>query len=614
MAYEITRTPRRVAVYGRVSTEHDAQLSAFENQLEWYKEQLNQHPEWTLAGVYADKGITGTSVEKRPQFKKMIADAQDGLFDLIITREVSRFARNTIDTLTYVQKLKRIHVEVYFISDNIWSYDPDGELRLSIMATLAQEESRKVSERAKKGQEISRKNGVYYGNGNVLGYKRHSIIEDGKKTVSYEIDPEQARTVRKIYDLYLDGKGVRAIKYELEKLGYKTAEGNCNWHDANISRILQNPFYTGKIRYHVQYVPDFLEQKKINNLGELEKEYADGSHEAIISQEDFDKVQRGLNARRMELDALNPNRKSRQRVLGKRPPIDIWTKLLECECGCRFNRKKWHVKKDGEIQYGYQCYSSIRSGSVKSRENHNLDTEGVCRVPMLQGWKLQMMASHLFYDFLGDTREVIELAETMMAATVEARENALDTHAEEIAEIVKQISKLEKRMDGLTEMRADGEISRDVFLKKKADIEEDIKALTSQKNELIPEDCEEDDDEFNLKEKVAILKTALDSVKEYDEERVIPDEVIDAFIVKIVAHEDCLDWYLRFSRDPNNPVSCHIEGDRRKGGKSPTFAYGSAGRYQGWQELSDFCNWESQISSNRPKKATFRILRPPKKI
>ena len=170
MAYEITRTPRRVAVYGRVSTEHDAQLSAFENQLEWYKEQLNQHPEWTLAGVYADKGITGTSVEKRPQFKKMIADAQDGLFDLIITREVSRFARNTIDTLTYVQKLKRIHVEVYFISDNIWSYDPDGELRLSIMATLAQEESRKVSERAKKGQEFSRKNGVYYGNGNVLGY------------------------------------------------------------------------------------------------------------------------------------------------------------------------------------------------------------------------------------------------------------------------------------------------------------------------------------------------------------------------------------------------------------------------------------------------------------
>ena len=254
---------RRVATYGRVSTEHEAQLSAFENQLEWYKEQLKSHPNWQLVANYADKGITGTSATKRPQFMKMIEDAKNGDFDLIITREVSRFARNTVDTLTYVHQLKKVGVEVYFISDNIWSFDPDGDLRLTIMASLAQEESRKVSERSKKGQEISRKKGVYYGSGNILGYTRHSVIIDGEKTVTYDVDEEQARTVRKIFDLYLNGKGVRAIKYELESLGYKTAEGNSHWHDANISRILQNPFYTGKIRYRTQYVPDFLEQKKI---------------------------------------------------------------------------------------------------------------------------------------------------------------------------------------------------------------------------------------------------------------------------------------------------------------------------------------------------------------
>ena len=276
--------PRRVAVYGRVSTEHEAQVSAFENQLEWYQEEMKRHPEWTLAGVYADKGITGTSAQKRPRFMKMIEDAKDKMFDLIITREVSRFARNTVDTLTYVRELKSVGVEVYFIADNIKTFDSDGELRLTIMASIAQEESRKTSERAKKGQQISRKNGTYYGNGNVLGYVRHSIIEDGVKTVSFEIDPEQARTVRKMFDLYLDGKGVRAIKYELESLGYKTATGNTTWHEANISRILQNPFYAGKIRYGVQYVPDFLEQKKINNLGENPVEIVQGTHAPKIGR------------------------------------------------------------------------------------------------------------------------------------------------------------------------------------------------------------------------------------------------------------------------------------------------------------------------------------------
>ena len=241
MAYNVDNRPRRVAVYGRVSTEHEAQASAFENQLEWYQAEMKKHPEWTVAGVYADKGITGTSAKKRPRFMKMIEDAKDGMFDLIITREVSRFARNTVDTLSYVRELRSVKVEVFFISDNIWSFDDDAELRLTMMASIAQEESRKTSERAKKGQESSRRKGIYYGNGNVLGYIRHCVIEDGVKTVTYEIDPEQARTVRKIFDLYLDGKGVRAIKYELESMGYKTATGNKTWYESNISRILQNP-------------------------------------------------------------------------------------------------------------------------------------------------------------------------------------------------------------------------------------------------------------------------------------------------------------------------------------------------------------------------------------
>lgn len=175
---------RNVAIYGRVSTEHEAQLSALENQLQWYDDQVKYHPNWTVCERYIDEGITGTQAKKRPAFLKMIEDAKQGKFDLIVTREVCRFARNVVDTLVVTRELKGIGVEVFFIDDNIWTMDGDGELRLSLMATLAQEESRKTSERVKAGQKISRDNGVLYGNGNILGYDR---VGD-----TYVINEEQA--------------------------------------------------------------------------------------------------------------------------------------------------------------------------------------------------------------------------------------------------------------------------------------------------------------------------------------------------------------------------------------------------------------------------------------
>lgn len=179
---------RKAAIYARVSTEHEEQLSALENQKDWYKPILEQHPEWDIVEMYVDEGVTGTSAKKRKNFMRMIADAERGKFDLILTREVSRFARNTVDTLQYTRSLKAKGVEVYFINDNIKTFDGDGELRLTIMATLAQDESRKTSIHVKAGQQTSMENGVIYGNGIILGYDKV-----GKKIV---INSEQAKTVR----------------------------------------------------------------------------------------------------------------------------------------------------------------------------------------------------------------------------------------------------------------------------------------------------------------------------------------------------------------------------------------------------------------------------------
>lgn len=190
---------RRIVYYGRVSTEHEAQLEALEKQMQWYEDQTKYHPNWTVVGKYIDEGITGTLAKKRPSFMKMIEDAKQRKFDLIVTREVCRFARNTVDTLVLTRELKNYGVEVYFVSDNIWTMDGDGELRLTIMATLAQEESRKISERVRAGQAVSRENGVLFGNGNIIGYDRVGS--------TYVINPEQAATIRTIFELYSQGLG-----------------------------------------------------------------------------------------------------------------------------------------------------------------------------------------------------------------------------------------------------------------------------------------------------------------------------------------------------------------------------------------------------------------------
>ena len=212
---------RKVAIYARVSTEHEEQLSSLENQVQYYDNIMKQHEDWELYDRYVDEGITGTSIKKRKNFVRMLEDAKKKKFDLIITREVSRFARNTVDTLQETRNLKKVGVEVYFIDDNIWTFkDENGELKLTIMATLAQNESKKTSQRVKAGQMISFQNRVFYGTGNILGYNKV-----GKDLV---VNEEQAEIVKFIYSEYLSGKGTVKIADELTKMEAQTSMGLTN--------------------------------------------------------------------------------------------------------------------------------------------------------------------------------------------------------------------------------------------------------------------------------------------------------------------------------------------------------------------------------------------------
>lgn len=556
--YQTTTKPRKVVVYARVSTEHEAQLSALENQKDWYKPFLEQHPEWEVVRMYVDEGITGTSAKKRPQFMKMISDADTGEFDLILTREVSRFARNTVDTLQYTRLLKNKGVEVFFINDNIRTFDGDGELRLTIMATLAQDESRKTSIRVKAGQQTSMNNGVIYGNGNILGYDRV-----GKKMV---INPEQAKTVRMIYDWYLDGLGIREIQFRLQQCGRLTATGKKEWNAQTISRVLQNSFYYGVITYHKQFTPDFLEQKKIRNFGDIEQTKVKGSHETIVTEEEYNQVQKILSSRRAV--QIN-NEAGKRREKGLKPPGDIWTKLLICECGHRFNRKVWH-KKDGIIQYGYQCYSTVRSGTVSTREKKGLPTEGICRTPMIAGWKLQMMVKHIFREYITNTDKVLKLAESMLEEHIDDIDLEVD-NSETISQKEEEQKKLNKRLDNLIEMRADGELTREQFKTKKEDIEKELIVLQKKIESLQPDVIEKEED-VSHEDKIKILKYYLEQSVDPNIEGDLPDEIIQAFISKVVARENGFDWYLRFNSDNDYPKSLVIKGKHKNTAEVSSFS------------------------------------------
>ena len=610
---------RTIAFYARVSTEHEAQVNAFENQLDWGKELLKQHPEWTEYHTYYDKGITGTSTQKRPGFMKMLSDAKNHKFDLIVTREVSRFARNTVDTLTITRELKRAGIEVYFVNDNIWSFDSDSELRLTIMASIAQEESRKISKRVAAGQAISRKNGVYYGNGNILGYKRIETKEaDKPKEVNYVVDAEQARTVKKIFELYLNGNGLRAIQYELERLGYKTATGKTAWHLANIERVLQNPFYCGVIVYRRQWTPDFLEQKKINNIGDMPFEYAAGTHKPLVSKEDFEKVQNMImskrydneNCPRDEYGKIIPEEgKKRQRYLGKKDAVDVWGELLVCECGRHFNRKVWHRDDNGGVQYGYQCYSQKATGTVKSRENHGLSTEGICNSPMIPHWKLRLMADSIFHNFIRDRKKLVGMIERLAKEMEEQKnkaKNINDSKMDEIKQIDAQISKLKTRVSNFQVMRADGEISKSDFEVQKRKTDTEIENLLKERAELIPAISPEDDDAEERAKRFTEYILQLDYEKDENGHTVLSEEVVRQFVSKIVVHKDYFEWFLRYNPNPDEPVVCTIGGGKRRGDEKPyfkdfsssdydfsdlyflipNFDYISTGCHQGWQELS----------------------------
>lgn len=525
----------RVVYYGRVSTQHEAQINAFSNQLEFYSDVLKKHPNWELVGNYYDKGLTGTIAVKRPGFMQMINDAYEGKFDLIITREVSRFARNTLDSLNYTRKLRAIGVEIYFINDNIWSLEGDGELRLTIMSALSQEESAKTSTRVLAGQHTSRQNGILYGNGNILGYRLVRGLKSSDNT--YEIVEDEAETVRMIFDMYVNKKmGAKAIATELQRLGRKNASGLVKWSADRVLRALKNRTYASYIAYNKSYTVDFIEHKR-REIKDMDKHiYVKGNFPAIISDEMYNKAQ---SIRCKKLNHFTDGRKR-----GKVDSQDKWGSKLVCSCGNSFKKFKWRTNKNGENYYGYVCYNIVNNKAKNFREANDLDTEGYCDVKSICDWKLDLMIIAILQRLWDNPQNSVKVLVEQIADNYTEDNCIIDVDK---AKLLRERSRINSRLEALIDMRLDGSIDIESFNQKQTQLKERLeqieKELKSNEEVVVVEKMED------VSGAISKVTEVLGKMCDLDKKQV-DEELVDSLIRRITPTEEGIfKWYFKGEND-----------------------------------------------------------------
>lgn len=428
-------TRRRVAAYARVSTEQEEQQTSYEAQIDYYTNYISGRDDWEFAGMYSDEGISATNTKKRVGFQTMVKDALAGKIDLIVTKSVSRFARNTVDSLTTVRQLKEKGVEIYFEKENIWTLDSKGELLITIMSSLAQEESRSISENVVWGQ---RKR---FADGKVtVPFKRFLGYDMGEDR-NLVVNPEQAKLVKRIYGMFLQGKAPHTIARILtEEAETLTPAGKQKWNPSTIKSILTNEKYKGDALLQKSYTVDFLTKEKKANEGEIPQYYVKGNHEAIIQPEIFDMVQKQV--------ALCTKGNNRRRS------TSIFSSKLICgDCGNFYGSKVWH--------------SNTKYRRTVWRCNHKYGNDEKCQTPHLTEDEIKeifIKATNQLVDIKDEVISNYEEMKEVLFGTVEleSEQRQLEDELNEVAGLIEDCIKenarvaldqaeYEKRYNGLVE-------------------------------------------------------------------------------------------------------------------------------------------------------------------
>ena len=396
---------RRVAGYARVSTDSDEQFTSYEAQIDYYTTFIKSKPEWDFVRVYTDEGISATNTLHRDGFNEMIADALAGKIDLIVTKSVSRFARNTVDSLTTIRKLKEHGVECYFEKENIWTFDSKGELLITIMSSLAQEESRSISENVTWGQRKRFADGkVSMPYAQFLGYEKGP---DGTPVVN----PEQALIVHEIYRAFLDGKTPLAICRMLESKRIPAPGGGKKWYAGTISSILTNEKYKGDALLQKRFTTDFLTKKQKVNEGEVPQYYVEGSHQAIIEPDEFEQVQAEM---------------ARRKRVGRSYSGDsIYASRIICgDCGGYYGPKVWH-SNDPYRRVIWRCNRKFKAGQK-------------CSTPTISEETIRQLFLEAYNRLLADRESTLANCKLMYETLADF--SALDAKIQELTDEIRFVS------------------------------------------------------------------------------------------------------------------------------------------------------------------------------
>ena len=458
----------RVAAYCRVSTKKDEQLGSYENQKAYYTEKIMANPNWTMADIFADEGITGTSACKRKDFLRMIRQCRKGKIDTILAKSVSRFARNTVDTLSYTRELRSMGIPVIFEEQNINSIYPESEFLITIHGAFAQSESEGISSRVKWGKHQAMRTGkanIQYKT--LLGYEKNP---DGEMVVN----AEQAETVRKIYELYLSGQTLRNIKETLETGGFKNAAGTTEWMTSNLRTILSDEKYCGDALLQKAFIRDCISKQVIRNTGQLPMYLIQNHHEAIILRERFDAVQ--MESRRRA--QAGGTKKSAPTGMSRYSGKYALSGLLFCgECGTAYRRVVW--TQHGEKRAIWRCSSRLDYGKKYCKESPTLD-EAPLQQAVLAAINASMSGRKVLADQLMDAMEqelapvpgesmslgdidraVTELGKQFDTLLAEAANGDVDEYAERFRAISTPMEELKRRKAVILSIRQEQEqISR----------------------------------------------------------------------------------------------------------------------------------------------------------
>lgn len=491
---------QRVAAYCRVSTDSEDQLNSYKSQVQYYTSLIKKKSDWIFAGIYADEAITGTQVTKREDFQRLINDCVNGEIDMVITKSISRFARNTLDTLKYVRLLKERNIAVFFEDEKINTLTMDGELLLVVLSSVAQQEVENISANVKKGLKMKMQRGELVGFQGCLGYDYH------KEDKSITINEEEAEIVRYIFNRYIEGAGGMVISRELRNLGYKTKRGGTSWPETTIIGIIKNEKYKGDILMGKTFTVDPISKRRLDNFGEEDRFYIRDHHEPIISEEVFEKAQEILQ-RRSKARSLRED--------GKREKFSrqyAFSCLLECGfCGSTLSRRSWH----SGTQYNkiiWQCVTSTKKGKKFCPDSKGI-AESTIEQAFIESYRLLCANDKDVLDeFLKRTEETL------------CDSNA----AKQLAKVERELQIIEIKRSKLVDMRLDEAIDKNTYDAKSAELATKAAQLEAERQSL----QETEKTEKDVKRRITVFRKTLEQhnvLETFD--RYVFESIIEKVIV-----------------------------------------------------------------------------------